>query len=69
MLTGLGNLIRVIGGLSNTFWGILILCFSMYIAVHHDTQIGYYFAGIGSTLIGINHPTRKENPDAGNSPS
>lgn len=66
MLTGLGNLIRVIGGLSNTFWGILILSSSMYIAVHHDKQVGYYFAGIGSTLIGINHPPRKENPDASN---
>jgi hypothetical protein len=60
--------IKAIGGLPNTFWGILILAFSMYISVYHDTQVGYYFAGVGSTLLGINHitPPKKENPDAGN---
>lgn len=69
MLTGIGNLIKSIAALPNTFWGILILISSMFIAVHHNQQIGYYFAGIGSTLIGINHPPTKEHPNAGNSTS
>jgi hypothetical protein len=68
MFTGISNFVRVVAGLPNTFWGILILASSMYIAVHHDQQVGYYFAGIGSTLIGINHPPKKEIPDASNTP-
>lgn len=49
------NLVKTIGNLPNTFWGILILGASMYIAVKYDTNIGYYFAGVGSTLLGIQH--------------
>lgn len=48
-------IVRAIGNLPNTFWGILILGSSMYIAVKFNLNIGYYFAGIGSTLTGINH--------------
>jgi TM2 domain-containing membrane protein YozV len=69
MFTGIANIIKAIGGLSNTFWGLLILICSMYVAVHYNQQVGYYFAGIGSTLVGINHPPKKETPDAGNSPN
>lgn len=49
------DLIREIGGLPNTFWGIIVLFSAMYIAVHYNADIGYYFAGVGSTLLGINH--------------
>lgn len=49
------NLIREIGGLPNTFWGIIVLFSSMYIAVHYNRDVGFYFAGVGSTLLGINH--------------
>lgn len=49
------KLIDAIGNLPNTFWGILVLFSSMYIAVHYNGDIGYYFAGVGSTLLGINH--------------
>lgn len=67
----------------NTFWGILILFSSMYIAVKFNSSIGYYFAGVGSTLVGIksvadtpnnittvgtNPPVRVES-NAGNSTS
>lgn len=55
MLTGLTNLVRAVGGLPNTFWGILVLFSSMYIAVKYNSDIGYYFAGVGSTLLGIQH--------------
>ena len=69
MLTGFSNFVKVIATLPNTFWGIIILLLSMYLAVIHDQQIGYYFAGIGSTLIGINQPPKKEPSDASNPPS
>lgn len=49
------DLVKVIGGLPNTFWGIIVLFASMYIAVKYNSNIGYYFAGVGSTLLGINH--------------
>lgn len=45
--------IKTIGELPNTFWGIVILFSSMYIAVKYNSSIGYYFAGVGSTLVGI----------------
>jgi len=51
------NVIKAIGSLPNTFWGILVLFSSMWIAVHYNANIGYYFAGVGSTLLGINHLT------------
>ena len=49
------NFIKAIGNLPNTFWGILVLFSSMYIAIHYNADIGYYFAGVGSTLLGITH--------------
>jgi hypothetical protein len=42
-----------IGNLPHAFWGVLILFSSMIIAVHYNMAIGYYFAGVGSTLLGI----------------
>jgi hypothetical protein len=51
----MANLIKAIGNLPNTFWGIIILLLSMRIAVHYNAEIGYYFAGVGSTLCGIAH--------------
>ena len=54
MIDALARLIQVIGNISNTTWGILILLFSMWIAVHYNRDIGFYFAGVGSTLAGIN---------------
>jgi hypothetical protein len=68
MLTGISNFIKVVAGFPLTFWGICILLASMYIAVHYNQQIGYYFAGIGSTLTGITH-IKKEPADASNPPS
>jgi hypothetical protein len=49
------DFVKTIGEMPNTFWGILILGASMYIAVKYNSDIGYYFAGVGSTLLGINH--------------
>ena len=66
MLTGLSNFVKIVAGLPNTFWGIIILIASMHMAVHDNQQVGYYFAGIGSTLIGITHTPKKEPSDAGN---
>lgn len=61
MLTGIGNLIRIIGNLPPTYWGVLILFASMYMAVHGaKIEEVYYFAGVGSTLTGISHFTPKE---------
>jgi hypothetical protein len=57
----LSNLIKTIGNLPNTFWGILILGASMYIAVKYNSDIGYYFAGVGSTLLGIQHTSNAPN--------
>lgn len=48
-------LIKTIAELPNTFWGMLILLLSMRIAIHYNAEIGYYFAGVGSTLCGITH--------------
>jgi uncharacterized membrane protein len=42
-----------IGNLPHAFWGVLITFSSMFIAVHYNMAIGYYFAGVGSTLLGI----------------
>jgi TM2 domain-containing membrane protein YozV len=49
------SFVKAIGDLPNTFWGIVILFCSMYLAVKYNLEIGYYFAGVGSTLVGINH--------------
>jgi hypothetical protein len=49
------NFIKAIADLPNTFWGVCILFSSMWIAVHYNAEIGYYFAGVGSTLCGITH--------------
>jgi hypothetical protein len=57
------NLIKQIGDLPNTFWGICILGASMYIAVKYNSDIGYYFAGVGSTLLGITHTTASQQPN------
>lgn len=58
------NLVKSIGNLPNTFWGICILGASMYIAVKYNSDIGYYFAGVGSTLLGITHTTQQPNMTA-----
>lgn len=50
---GLVTIIEAIGNLPNTFWGILVLFTAMHIAVAYNSDIGYYFAGVGSTLLGI----------------
>lgn len=49
------KIIQAIGNLPNTFWGIIVLLLSMRIATHYSADIGYYFAGVGSTLCGISH--------------
>ncbi len=54
-MSGFVSVIKAIGNLPNTFWGITILYSSMYMSVHFNAEIGYYFAGVGSTLLGINH--------------
>jgi hypothetical protein len=60
MLDGLAKIFQIIGNISNTTWGILILICSMYIAVKYNSNIGYYFAGIGSTLAGISKDKKTE---------
>jgi len=49
------SIIKAIGNLPLTFWGILVLFTSMYLAAKYNLQLGYYFAGVGSTLCGISH--------------
>lgn len=61
MGTAIVNIIKAIGNLPNTFWGILVLFASMWIAVHYNSNVGYYFAGVGSTLLGINHLNQEIN--------
>lgn len=58
------NIIRAVGNLPITFWGILVLFASMWIAVHYNKETGYYFAGVGSTLCGINHLVRPNPQEA-----
>lgn len=58
------SIIKAIGNLPNTFWGILVLFSSMYIAVHYNSDIGYYFAGVGSTLLGIQHINHVATPNS-----
>jgi hypothetical protein len=53
------ELIKAIANLPPTFWGIIVLLLSMRIATHYNADIGYYFAGVGSTLCGINHLQNK----------
>lgn len=62
------SIIKAIGNLPNTFWGILVLFSSMYLAVHYNMAIGYYFAGVGSTLLGITHPTSNAATTIASSP-
>lgn len=54
MIDAIAKLVQTIGNISNTTWGVLILIMSMWIAVHYSKEVGYYFAGVGSTLAGIN---------------
>ena len=42
-----------LGNVPNTFWGVCILGASMYMSVHGHENQAYYFAGIGSTLLGV----------------
>lgn len=53
------ELLKEIGNMPNTFWGIIVLLLSMRIATHYNAEIGYYFAGVGSTLCGITHLQNK----------
>lgn len=55
------NFIKAVSELPNTFWGVCILFSSMWIAVHYNAEIGYYFAGVGSTLCGIAHTQNSNN--------
>lgn len=52
-MKGLIALIEAVEKIPNTFWGITILYSSMYMSVKYNAEIGYYFAGVGSTLLGI----------------
>lgn len=53
MLDAIAKIFEIIASITNTTWGILILLASMWIAVHYSKEVGYYFAGVGSTLAGI----------------
>lgn len=53
-LKSLASFIEIIANLPMTFWGILVLFISIHVAIHNSKEIGYYFAGVGSTLLGIN---------------
>lgn len=54
LFKGVVAVLNAIGELPMTFWGVVVLFSSMWIAVHFNKESGYYFAGIGSTLLGIN---------------
>jgi hypothetical protein len=50
--------LKFVDGLNSinaTIWGILILLLSMLLGWQGKTELCYYFAGVGSTLAGINH--------------
>lgn len=49
----LDNIVDNLNKVTNTFWGISVLFVSMWMAVKGFHEIAYYFAGIGSTLLGI----------------
>jgi hypothetical protein len=55
VMNSLIDLLKAIANLPSTFWGIVVLFMSMNIAVHYNKDIGIYFAGVGSTLLGITH--------------
>ena len=43
-----------LNGLSNTIWGLLIIFICMRMIAHgSNIEAAYYFAGVGSTMIGI----------------
>lgn len=45
-----------LNGISNTIWGVILLFCAVEMKLHHvDDAAVYYFAGIGSTLLGVNH--------------
>jgi hypothetical protein len=68
MFTGIARLLTSIGSLPKMFWGMTLLYSSMYIAVKYNASIGYYFAGVATMMLGLNH-VNKDGSDAGNSPS
>jgi hypothetical protein len=54
-MNSLINLLKAVANLPTTFWGVIVLFASMWIAVHFNKDVGIYFAGVGSTLLGITH--------------
>lgn len=52
--TTLESLKEFLNGLSNTIWGLLIIFICMRMISHgSNIEAAYYFAGVGSTMIGI----------------
>lgn len=52
----LDDLKEFLNGISPTVWGLLIILICIALKVRKtDSETVYYFAGIGSTLLGINH--------------
>jgi hypothetical protein len=60
-MSWLKNLVESINLVSNTVWGMLLLASSIYVACHYNKDIGIYFAGVGSTLIGIKRSSEMPN--------
>ena len=53
----ISNFLKLLSGIPNTIWGVLIVLVSMYIAVKYNHDTGLYFAAIGTALLGINQAT------------
>jgi hypothetical protein len=49
------SFVEGINKINPTIWGIVILLLSMLLGWKGKTELCYYFAGVGSTLAGINH--------------
>lgn len=44
----------LVNGITNTIWGLVVIFWALYLLSHRvDPSVAYYFAGVGSTLLGI----------------
>jgi hypothetical protein len=56
-----------LNGISNTIWGVILLYVAVCMKMRHvDDAAVYYFAGIGSTLLGVNHGPSTTGNNSGN---
>ena len=57
-----------LNGINNTVWGLLIIFICMHmISKGNNPDAAYYFAGVGSTMIGIKASQRISDVNISNS--